>query len=215
MIGLIKNWIKWITPYGLISNREQFLYLRSLHQQFQKKQEITNYFLSLSTPIEIEDPEILEIINYFKNNKFSIFPYDFTKNYYPDVDVLYDGKNKTQYVLHQNKRLYFPNEIRSEIIPFVYNNLCLEQDINSPHRYEAGKCVVEEGDIIADCGVAEGLWALSNVEKAGKIYLFECDKKWINALQQTFEPWKEKVIIVNKYVSNINNSKNITLDHFL
>jgi len=69
-------------------------------------------------------------------------------------------------------------------------------------------------EIIADIGAAEGIWALQNIEKASKVYLFECDPHWINALKKTFEPWKERTVIVNKYVSDINDGKNITLDSY-
>ena len=44
--------------------------------------------------------------------------------------------------------------------------------------------------------------------------MFECDPEWINALLKTFEPWKKKIFIVNKFVSDINNNKYITLDTF-
>jgi hypothetical protein len=44
--------------------------------------------------------------------------------------------------------------------------------------------------------------------------LFECDELWIKVLQKTFEPWKEKVSIINNYVSDVNNEKDITLDTF-
>ena len=118
-------------------------------------------------------------------------------------------------MIHEKKRLFFPKEIDKEKIPLVYTNVLLEQDVDSPHKYESRKIVVEEGDVIADCGVAEGLWALNNVEKVGKIYLFERDKKWINALQQTFKPWREKTFIVNKYVSATNEGENfIALDYY-
>ena len=36
------------------------------------------------------------------------------------------------------------------------------------------------------------------VDVASKIYLFECDPVWIEALEKTFEPYKDKVVIVPK-----------------
>jgi hypothetical protein len=94
------------------------------------------------------------------------------------------------------------------------NWLLLEQDIDSPHRYEYSDFQVKNGDIVVDCGVAEGNFALSIVEKAQKIYLFECDPKWIESLEKTFSPWKEKVVIVNKYVSDTNDNSCVRLDDF-
>lgn len=66
-----------------------------------------------------------------------------------------------------------------------------------------------------DVGAAEGLINLQNIEKIKKAYLFECNPDWINALQKTFEPWKEKVEIVNKYVADMNDETHTTLDEYI
>jgi hypothetical protein len=175
---------------------------------------IRQYFLSLDK--SEQEPEIVQIINYFEKYPFSVFPYEFTEKYHAkDVDVFYDQSCKMKYVLHNQKRLYFPKNRRNESIQCYYNGLRIEQDIDSPHRYDTEEYTVKEGDIIADIGAAEGIWALNHAEKASKIFLFECEKKWLKALEKTFEPWKEKVIFVNKYVSNITKDSNITLDDFL
>jgi len=55
---------------------------------------------------------------------------------------------------------------------------------------------------------------LSIIENAGKLFLFENDKEWIEALEATFSPWESKVFIINKSISNMNNSEHITLDYF-
>jgi hypothetical protein len=73
---------------------------------------------------------------------------------------------------------------------------------------------VSEGDVVVDAGVAEGNFALSVVEKVKKMYLFETDETWITTLEATFAPWKEKVVIVNKYVSDNDKENCITLDTF-
>jgi hypothetical protein len=91
----------------------------------------------------------------------------------------------------------------------------VEQDIHSPHRYEFADFNVHQNDIVADIGAAEGIFALSVIEKVSKIYLFECDNSWIEALLMTFTPWKEKVVIINKYISDNNENNCITLDAFL
>jgi len=207
----IKKIIKWLTPFGIIHRREELKQKIFVYNNIIKEDEIRNYFLSLNT----NDPEILEIIEYFKKHNFSVFPYEFTKKYHAsDINVFYDNTAKMQYVIHNNKRLYFPEDWDTIKISAYYNEICIEQDKDSPHCYEADGYVVQDGDVIADVGTAEGIWALSYAEKAEKIYLFECKKKWIKSLEKTFEPWKEKVVFVNKYVSNKNNNKNITLDSF-
>jgi hypothetical protein len=208
---IIKNGIKFFVPYGIIVYRTQKLSRIYSEQRSQKENEIKNYFLSLNT----DDPEINEIIDYFKKYRFSIFPYEFSRKYHAsDINIFSDEITKTKYVMHEGKRLYFPEDWETERVCVYYTGLCIEQDKDSPHRYETSKFIVQKGDVIADVGAAEGIWALNNAEKAGKIYLFECDKKWKKALEKTFEPWKEKVVIVDKFVSNINDGKNVTLDTF-
>jgi hypothetical protein len=125
-----------------------------------------------------------------------------------------------RYVFHQNKKLYFPRYMRKPEVQDYYNILLMEQDAESPHLYETEKFFVKAGDIIADIGAAEGIWALSNVEKAKKVYIFECEIHWLEALKKTFEPWQDRISIVNKYVSNVSMSSTgggggiITIDDF-
>jgi hypothetical protein len=118
------------------------------------------------------------------------------------------------YVLHDGKRLYFPKTWDEERVKAYYNAISSEQDIDSPHRYETADFHVEEGDVIVDVGSAEGNFALDVVERAKKLYLFEVEPIWIEALEATFAPYKNKVVIVNKYVSDNNDENCVTLDNF-
>jgi hypothetical protein len=206
-----------LTPYGIIEYRnkkEEAEKKATRKHRWCKKQEIVNYFRNLDNINH--DSEILEVINYLQNNPFSVFPYDFTKQYITDnIEVFTDTKYNMMYILHENKRMYFPKGWEEENIQNYYNRLLIEQDINSPHRYESDTVHVNNGDIIADIGAAEGIFALSNIEKAKKVYLFECDSGWIEALEKTFESWKEKIVIVNKFVSDHTKGDYITLDDYL
>ena len=229
-IRAIKNCIRWLTPYGLIMLHQQKVQ-QKVQQRVQKVQQdlaieyseklidIKNYFLNLN--YNEQEYEIVEIIDYFKKYQFSayphgfIFPSEFTRNYHAtNVEVFFDELNKTWYILHENKRLYFPINWKINEIQIYYNSLLVEQDIDSPHRYETKEFSVDYGDVIADVGAAEGIWALQNIEKASKVYLFECDPIWIDSLQKTFKPWQDKVVIVNKYASNTINENNVTMDGF-
>ena len=209
----IKNCIRSLTPYGLVMlYRQRKDPIETVYAE--KMMEIKNFFLNLNS--NKEKREIVEIIEYFKRYEFStMIPYEYIRNYNAaHIDVFYDKLNKTRYVVFENKRLYFPDEWSVLQIQSYYNNLIIEQDESSPHRYTTEEFKVKDGDIIADIGAAEGFWALQNIEKASKVYLFECESVWVNALRKTFEPWEEKIFIVNKYVSDINNKKNLTLDNY-
>jgi hypothetical protein len=204
--NIIKRGIKFFIPYGIIAIRRRIM--------TNKPEAIRNYFLNLE--YSQQNAEIQEIINYFRSNDFSIFPYFFTKKYRShNAQVLYDDECNMYYVPHNAKKLYFPEQWSRGRVLDYYISLCLEQDIDSPHRYETAEYYVKDGEIIADIGTAEGIWALNYVEQAGKIYLFECENEWIEALKKTFDPWKNKVEIINKYISNKTEGDKITFDDFI
>lgn len=71
------------------------------------------------------------------------------------------------------------------------------------------------GKTLLDIGSAEGFTALDTIEVTRFVYLFEYEDKWIEALQATFEPWKEKTMIVKKYISDHDDDVNAALDNFL
>jgi len=209
----IKKYAKRAVPYGIMEKYFRKVSMNNENLTYQKHNEIRNYFLALN--IDEQSADVIEIINWFKENKFSVFPYDFTRKYLTKhTDVFYDNSCEMCFVLHDGKKLYFPKGWWLEASSLYYNVLLSEQDEQSPHRYETENFTVKNGEIIADIGAAEGIWALTNVEKASKIYLFECEKPWIRALQKTFEPWKEKIAIVNRYVSDVNTKNEITIDEY-
>jgi hypothetical protein len=216
-MSIIRNIIKWFIPYGIILYR-RLLINEQEEKQEQKREEkqniIINYLVNLKD--KTKDEEIISVINFFENNGFSVFPYDFIYTYFANkIKVFYDRTCNMKYVLHENKKMYFPVDWTEGKIKNYYNGLLTEQDADSPHRYETNDYKVEAGDVIVDIGSAEGIWALTYVENAKKIYLFECQEHWIQALLKTFEPWKNKVEIIKKYVSNSTKGNEITLDDFL
>jgi hypothetical protein len=163
-----------------------------------------------------QNHEIQEIRDYLMYNYLSAIPYNLRKMYRPENIIVYtDNTCDMKYVLHDSKRLFFCRNWSDSKIKIYFNGLLVEQDIHSPHRYEFADFSVLQNDIVADIGAAEGIFALSIIEKASKIYLFECDNSWIDALQKTFAPWKEKVVIINKYISDNNENNCTTLDTFL
>lgn len=174
---------------------------------------IQNYYAGLpETPSE----EIQTVLNYLKSNPIAVFPYQFQNEYIADdIEVFVDQKNGLPYVLHDGKKLYFKKRWGKKKIQNLYNLLSKEQDVRSPHRYLTEQFKFEDGEIFIDAGVAEGNFALSVVEKASRLILFEADKEWIEPLNATFEPWKDKVEIVHKFVSDITDPTNTTIDDFI
>ncbi|GAA5818726.1 MAG: FkbM family methyltransferase [Methanobrevibacter sp. CfCl-M3] len=161
------------------------------------------------------DGEMLSILNFIKKNIYIFFPYDFTRKYNAkEIQVYTDRESKMNYVLHNNKRLYFPVKRTQQEIRDIYIELLAEQDPESPHLYETSTFHVEDGDVILDVGAAEGIFTLNNIEKIKKSYLFEYEDEWIEPLKETFKPWSEKITIVKKYVTDVSDNDSIKLDDF-
>ena len=112
-----------------------------------------------------------------------------------------------EYVIRNGKKLYVELE--------AYSQLILEQNAHSPHAYFSKDFYVQEGDCFVDAGAAEGLISLDVMNRASKIFLIECNQKWCERLKETFKEYREKVEIIEKYVSDIDDEKNITLDNML
>jgi hypothetical protein len=164
----------------------------------QIKQNIIEYFTNLPT----DNREINTLVDYLKANEMDAFLYPFKKNYKPaSIEVFTDESNSLKYVLHQGKRLYFKRTFTHEMIKNYYSGLLAEQDLQSPHLYLTNDFTIAPDSVIADIGVAEGNFGLSNVENAKHLYIFEADSTWMEALHATFEPWKDKVTINNVFIS--------------
>ena len=173
---------------------------------------VLEYYAKLSEPLSDEVEKVLE---YLRNRPVVMFPDYFQDEYVEDaVEVLDDKGLDLRYVMFDGKRLYFKKRWSKKRIRKSFNELIKEQDSRCPHCYEAKNFKIESGDVLADIGAAEGILALSVVEKASRIILFESNKEWLEPLNATFGPWKDKVVIVNKFVSDVTDSKCITLDDY-
>lgn len=162
-----------------------------------------------------EDQERKDVVNYVRNHGVQIFPYHFTENYkQDDIEVFYDAEHGMHYVLQGGKRLYFKKKWSVNRIKKSFHDLTLEQDEKSPHRYLSNDFDLDENDVLADFGAAEGNFTLSVIDRIKKAYLFEYDPEWIEALRLTFRPWQNKVEIVPKFVSDRNDEKHCSGDVF-
>lgn len=187
-------------------------YLRESIRSRRLKSAIFKFYGNSSIPL---NDDLKSMLGYIKSHPLSVFPYSFQDNYHKEnIEVFFDQQKKLRYVLQDGKRLYFKRRWSDRRIRHSFNELRKEQDILSPHRYLCESLSIEKDDVLADIGVAEGNFALGAVEKAKSLYLFETDREWIDALNATFEPWKDKVHIVNKFVGDKNLRNQTTLDEF-
>ena len=177
------------------------------------RKKILGYLTSL--PLGELSEEKKEILNFLKNNEIRIFPYSFNDNYSPEeIEVFTDGENGLKYVLQEGKRLYFKRRWSEARIKRAYSDLMREQDPESPHRYLSDSFTVTCEDVLADIGAAEGNFSLAVIDKVKKVYLFEYEREWAEALRATFAPWKDKVEIVNKYVAGHEDESHVRFDKF-
>ncbi|WP_026890983.1 FkbM family methyltransferase [Lacrimispora aerotolerans] len=164
-----------------------------------------------------EEKEIQDIVKYLKYHQLQLFNYPFVEKYNTeDSHIEYDQDKKLYYALYCDKKMYFPRSFQDEKSVREYFRLvCIHQDTDSPHRYLTDKFNVPDNAVVVDGGVAEGDFALSIIDRVKKIYLFEPDGEWVKALKHTFEPYKEKIVIINKCLSNYIKGDTTTLDEIL
>ena len=165
-------------------------------------------------PIGLEREPLLEYLRHhvieFCNYRSLMLKY-----HYRRIKVHYDRETGLRYVItDENRRLYFKRDMTTTRIRSSYNYLCLEQDEQSPHNYCFHELSINSDTVFADVGAAEGNFTLKFIDKIKTAYLFEGDNDWMEALHATFRPWKEKVHIIGKYVSDRDNEEFVSLDHF-
>jgi hypothetical protein len=123
-----------------------------------------------------------------------------------------DNTNGLPYVFHNGKKLYFKRDMLTSA-EVAYRGLLIEQDKRSAHRY-VDSYEELKGKTLLDIGAAEAIFTLDTIEYIDHAYLFECDDAWIESLEATFALWKDRITIVRKYVSDVDDDNNITLDRF-
>lgn len=150
-----------------------------------------------------------------KNKTLEVFPYEFIEKY-KNVEIkVHEHNNGMKYIIHNDKKIFFPEDLDTYSIKETYRSLLVEQDKKSPHCYLDENIKIDSNTIIMDIGSAEGFLALELIDSVKMIYLFETDIRWIKALEATFEPWKNKVEIVNKFVANKSSEDSVKLDDYI
>ena len=211
MISTVKRIIKNLIPASLRSSLALKIH-QYKHERFLK--DLRTDILKHYDSKPLVTAEETEVVDYLKENPIALFPYSFQHKYSKAAVEVLKNDSGLPYVMHEGKKLYFKRSFSDNYIRSLYYGLQLDQDKDSPHLYLTDKFKLTAEDVIADIGGAEGNFSLSNVERVKKIYIFECDPGWIEALEATFEPWKNKVVIVNKFVSNVDSDTAVSLDTF-
>lgn len=207
---MIKKIYRLLTPEWV---KRKIAIVRDADDKKKLRRDIISYLKSI--PKDDITAEQKAILKFLRGHYLGVFPYKFRYDYKAaEVEIRFDDQKNLFYVIENGKRLYHKRSWDEKKIRKAYNFLRTEQDMLSPHRYLTNYFNIAEGDVVVDVGVAEGNFALEVIDKVSKIYLFETDPEWIEALQATFEEWSDKVVIVNKFVSDINDESNVTLDKF-
>lgn len=207
MITLKRIWQKTAPNIILVGIR--FLF-ESPNEKVRRKA-VLKYFKKFE--LKTLSPEIREGLRYLKFHKFSAYPYVWALKYDNIFPMVYrDTQHQCYYVLYGGKRMYFPKNFTETQVIWIFRSINKEQDSQSPHLYLTTEFQVDINSIVVDAGVAEGNFALSVVEKAKLLYLIECDTEWMEALRLTFAPWKEKVVFVEKLMSDTESASTTSID---
>lgn len=210
--GYLKAYKK-ILKFLIFKKGEPYHYQKSSFLSIIKGEYIKALML---TDPKFDKEKYSEELEWVMENGIDFFPYaDLHKEYYCQSDIFKDKDSGLYYVNVYENKLYFKRGYTIQDALSMINGLMNEQSTNSPHRYLSDNVNVEVGDIVFDVGCAEGNFSLEVVGKAAHIYLFEVDEGWIEALKETFEPFKDKVTIVKKMVSDVNDENCVTLDHYM
>ena len=81
------------------------------------------------------------------------------------------------------RSLYYPKEFAVGSLYQVVAELCYPRDW---HYYEIEQTRVAPGDVVVDCGAAEGLFSLMAADRATKVYAIEPMTRFVEAMRLTF-----------------------------
>ncbi len=196
-------YVQLVEEYGIPAEkiRHWSYWLRNDFLSYYKKREYNN------------SDEIKSIVRYAEGkDRLCAFNYPFADCYVEEAKCYFDDSIGLYYSIYKGKKLYLSSKYKEKKQAETYvRGLMIEQDPKSPHRY-LDKNFNFDGGCLLDAGTAEGNFALDVVEKADRLILVEGDESWNEALKKTFEPWREKVVIINKYLSDVEGERAVTID---
>lgn len=158
------------------------------------------------------------VLDYLKHHRARMYCYPFWDEYFlkENTPVFRDETCGLFYVYYESKRMYFSRIFNTEQkVRSYFNAIFMEQDYRSPHCYWNDEGMKKLSGTGVDVGAAEGIFALKIIEQIDHIYLVEVDKNWIEALQYTFKPYREKVTMISKFASDKDQGNSIRIDSLM
>jgi hypothetical protein len=124
-----------------------------------------------------ENGELQEIIEYISNNQLRMFNYSFYDEYYDrNFEVFLDEQCGMYYGDYMGHKMYMSRKFDNrEKAVLYFRNIVMEQDERSPHCYLTNDFDIEQDSVGIDIGAAEGIFALSIIDRVKHIYLIEAD----------------------------------------
>ena len=160
-----------------------------------------------------------EISRLLALGRFTVYPSQ--EDMTVEVESGFDDSLRLPYVIHKGKHLYFPRKYSvAQAVEAYKGYICGDrllgrgEDI-APHQYQSKDFQVHDGDVVVDVGCAEALFSLDVIEQASKVYLIERDGIWKAPLLATFAPYKDKVVFVQKLVSDKDGRATVSLPSLL
>ncbi len=180
------------------------------------EERIRDYMNSDLNHIEKLFPDKMEkdVLAYIEKNHLRMYNYPFYNEYLiKETQIEYDPDAKLFYGIFNDKKMYLAKRFDTEQKARAYfNSVTMEQDLRSPHCYFNEKSNDFYKGKVVDIGAAEGIFGLKIIDKIDYLYMVEADEEWIYALNYTYKDYKNKVTIINKFISDIENLNETSID---
>lgn len=199
--------ISFITKTYHYLNKLYTIYFVYSLNSFINYEKISRYYLGTSDTI------VAEAIRALSKNKRMMIPFEYTKKIKNQKYEIFNLASDYPGVLINGKQIYFPINTKKKQIAEAMQVHFIEQDPESPHRYILDKSKIS-GHTAILIGASDGIFALEIMDYYKHIFLFESDINWIEPLTRTLEQYKNKITIVNKYVSDKLSDTETTLDSY-
>ena len=108
--------------------------------------------------------------------------------------------------------MYFPRSFSKTEVMLYFSWILMEQDRRSPHYYFDPADEKLRDSTFLDIGGAEGYITLIVLPYVREALIFECDSQWLEALDATFEPYRNKVRVIPKFAGAKDSADTVCID---